>query len=386
MSDTEIMQNIEGSMEGDAGAIAMATENMESDSRIANNPVAAKRKDLVEKIISMMETDGFFNNPDEWNRLAFAPHNPLSKTIYHGINRIRLMFAAYQNHYDDPRWATFHQISSAGYKVKKGAHGVTCEKWSFYKEQTVRDANGKPLKGPDGKSLKEIVELEHPVCRFFTVFHASQIEGFPTLNQEKEFQQVELLELADQLIQVSECPVRELPQGRAYYSRTNDEIVLPLRAVFKDEESFLKTLIHESSHSTGAESRLNRPFGTSFGDEAYAKEELIAEISSLFIESDLGINLRSEHFEDHSDYLKSWMGALKKDYTIFFQAVGEAEKAAARIVGNYRKVYQKDAALDMLPGTLQEEITMPEPEAAISAKGEIGSEAVSSKKKKRKGR
>lgn len=307
-----------------------------------DNPVTAKRKELVDRIISMMEQDGFFNNRSEWNRLAFAPQNPLSNTVYKGGNRIRLMFEAYVNQYDDPRWATFKQISDAGYKVKKGAHGVTCEKWSFYKEQPVKDSDGNVMKDSQGKTIKETVELEHPVCRMFTVFHASQIEGFPELTFDQNPIQTEMGILADQLIASSECPVKELPQSRAYYSRTKDEIVLPPRSVFKDIESFVKTILHEEGHATGHPDRLNREFGTVFGEEKYAEEELVAEMASLFAESDLGICLQAEHFEDHSDYLKSWIGALKADYSVLFRVVGEAEKAAERIVENYEKIYMRN--------------------------------------------
>ena len=311
-------------------------------SKEKDNPVVAKRKEIVDKIISMMEQGDFFHNRAEWNRSAFSPQNPFSNAVYKGGNRIRLMLAAYLNQYDDPRWATFKQISDAGYKVKKGAHGISCEKWSFYKEQTVKDEHGKVVKDPSGNPMKEIVELEHPVCRSFTVFHASQIEGLPEMAMETAWEKTDLSTLADQLIAASECPVYERSQGRAYYSVTRDEIILPPRAVFKDEESFVKTMLHEEAHSTGSPTRLNREIGNSFGDEKYAKEELVAELGALFAESDLGIHLQAEHYEDHSDYLKSWIAALKDDYSVFFAAVADAEKAADRIMGNYRRVHQKE--------------------------------------------
>ncbi len=306
------------------------------------NPVSEKRKEIVEKIISLMEQGDFFNNRAEWNRAAFSPQNPFSNAVYKGSNRIRLMLTAYLNQYNDPRWATFKQISDAGYKVKKGAHGVTCEKWSFFKEQNVKDENGKVVKDHNGKPMKEVVELVHPVCRTFTVFHASQIEGFPEMKVEAAWEKTDLSKVADQLIAISECPVKEVNQGRAYYSTTKDEIVLPLRAVFKDEASFVKTLGHEMGHSTGAPNRLNRVYGNVFGEEKYAREELVAELSALFLESDLKLSLNAEHFEDHSDYLKSWIAALKDDYSIFFTAVADAEKAADRIVGRYRKTYMQE--------------------------------------------
>ena len=302
-----------------------------------DSPVVARRKEIVEKIIELMEHGDFFNNKAEWNRSAFSPQNPFSKAVYKGCNRIRLMLAAYLNHYDDPRWATFKQISDAGYKVKKGAHGVSCEKWSFYKEQSVKDENGKVVKDATGNPMKEIVELERPICRSFSLFHASQIEGMPELKMEAAWEKTDLSDIADQLIASSECPIYERNQGRAYYSITRDEIVLPPREVFKDEASFVKTVLHEMGHSTGSENRLHREYGYEFGSEKYAQEELVAELSALFVESDLGLNLQAEHYEDHSDYLKSWISALKNDYSVLFTAVAEAEKATDRIISRYKK-------------------------------------------------
>ncbi len=323
----------------------MSGKNERNGSGTGMSPIMEKRKQLVDRIISMMENNDFFNNRAEWNRGAFAPNNPISNTVYKGGNRIRLMFAAYLNGYDDPRWMTFKQAADNGMSVKKGAKGITCEKWSFYKEKKLQDENGNAILGPDGKPVKETVELERPVCRMFTLFHASQIEGMPEIEITPGYQETEVLELADRLISSSECPVYERNQGRAYYSVTKDEIVLPPRAIFKDGESFVKTLIHEMGHSTGSPLRLHRQFGSAFGEEGYAKEELVAELAALFTENDLGLHLKAEHFEDHSDYMKSWISVLKNDYNVLFQAATEAEKAADRIVQRYRQreeVLQKD--------------------------------------------
>ena len=115
---------------------------------------------------------------------------------------------------------------------------------------------------------------------------------------------------------------------------------MPLRSQFKDQTSFAKTLLHELSHMTGAPARLNRKFGGPFGSESYAKEELRAEIGALFTETDLGIPLSGEHYEDHSDYLRSWIGVIQNDYNEFFRACADAEKISDRLVGNYAKKYE----------------------------------------------
>lgn len=80
--------------------------------------------------------------------------------------------------------------------------------------------------------------------------------------------------------------------------------------------------------------------GGVFGSESYAKEELRAEIGALFTETDMGIHLTGEHYEDHSDYLRSWIGVLSNDYNEFFRACADAEKISERLVGNYTKKYE----------------------------------------------
>ena len=136
--------------------------------------------------------------------------------------------------------------------------------------------------------------------------------------------------------------VYELAQDRAFYRKDQDHIVLPLRGMFKDGGSFVATLIHEMGHSTGHASRLDWTFGTSFGDSDYAKEELRAELSALFTEVDLGVDPSAEVMEDHSDYLKSWIGALRNDPNELFRACADAEKISERLKSRLEKVLEKD--------------------------------------------
>lgn len=300
--------------------------------------LSERRKELVEKMISLMES-GDFNNRPEWNRYAFSPYNPISNAVYRGGNRLRLMVAALQNHYDDPRWMTFQQCREKGYKVNRGEHGVACEKWIFTRERTKKDDQGHAIMDENGHAEKETVYLGHPICNWFTVFNAAQIDGIPELEMPAYDASQGLGETIDNLKNTSECPVIEKRQGRAFYSPSRDEIILPPRQVFKDEISFAKTLLHEMSHSTGHETRLNRNLKHGFGTPEYAMEELRAELGALFTESDMGLALTAEHYEDHSDYLKSWIGALRNDPNELFRACEDAETIAERLVGNYMKMY-----------------------------------------------
>ena len=313
--------------------------------------VKEDRKALVDKIISMMESGYFLQRP-EWNREALRPHNPLSNVSYKGGNRMRLMLAVLEHGYVDPCWATARQYMMKGYHIRKGEHGILCEKWIFDKEEKVRDE--------DGNETTRKVILTHPRVSYFRVFNAQQVEDFPSFSPPPPYTKTELETVIDRVIDTSECPIRELAQDRAFYSPSSDEIILPLRDSFKDEVSFAKTLIHEMCHSTGHPTRLNRPMGGVFGSPGYAREELRAEIGALFTEADLGIRLTEENYEDHSDYLKSWIGALKDDYNEFFHACSDAEKICSRIVSNYTKKYE----LTRVPDAVPEHVPEPEKDLA----------------------
>ena len=243
--------------------------------------VLSERKILVDKIINMMKQGNFFHNASEWDRAALRPQNPLSKVWYRGGNRMKLMAVATERKYRDPRWATAKQLFEKGYRIKAGEHGTICEKWIFEKEKKTKDEHG--------NIVKEVMQLDRPQVMYFRVFNGEQVEDFPEyVPSVQDEDKTQLGRMIDQVIDTSECPIFEAAQDRAYYSPSQDKIVLPLRGMFKDEESFAKTAIHEMSHATGHPTRLNRPLGGMFRSEQYAKEELRAEIGALFYGSGLG--------------------------------------------------------------------------------------------------
>ncbi len=291
--------------------------------------VMESRKQLVDKMIRLMEQGVVFTKP-LWEQGAILPYNPFTNVRYRGGNRFRLLDAVTENGYQDPRWGTFLQYQKKGYSIRKGEKGILCEKWIFEKE--IREKN------PEGKMELKKVPLERPMVSYFVVFNGEQVKDFPSYRP-RELPPTELQDLTERLKSVSECPVVECAQTRAYYSLTEDRITLPLPGMFKDDASYLKTLLHEMGHSTGHPDRLNRDLGQPFGSEAYAREELRAEIGSLFLGQELGVKLDAEHYQDHSNYLSSWLSVLKKDYQEFFRACADAEKIADRITEQYEREY-----------------------------------------------
>ncbi len=117
----------------------------------------------------------------------------------------------------------------------------------------------------------------------------------------------------------------------AYYSPSADKICLPARERFTSEANFYATALHELTHWTGGESRLNRSFGKRFDDDAYAFEELVAELGAAFTVGQLG--MIDATIEAHADYVQSWIKVLKNDKKAIFTAASQAAKASDFIMG-----------------------------------------------------
>ena len=306
--------------------------------------VSENRKQIVDEIIAQMEKGELFWKKN-WIE-GSLPHNPLTGAVYKGGNRLRLIFLMDAYGYTDARFVTYAQAKKAGWKVKPGSKGIFCEKWTYYKLEEIKDEQ-------TGDVIKKIISYyQHPVVSYFYLYHASSIEGIPpeaakppVLNQDEN-------ELANMLIRASPCIVREGGMEGAFYNMSQDFIHVPRRDDFKSGQDFITTTLHEMIHSTGHPTRLNRDMSGGFGSESYAKEELVAELGSVFAAADIGIPALGEHFENHAAHLQSWLKALKEDPNELFNAASKAEGAADFITERYKA---------LLPAK------MPEVEAQIMA-------------------
>ena len=86
-----------------------------------------------------------------------------------------------------------------------------------------------------------------------------------------------------------------------------------------------------AARSTSHPSRLGRELGKRFGDQAYAAEELIAELGASFLCADLGVTL--EPRADHAEYIAVWLKVLRGDSRAIFTAASHAQRAAEYLHG-----------------------------------------------------
>lgn len=311
--------------------------------------VGDQRRAVVEKVIADMKRDGL-----RWSEPylpSLSPRNPCSGTVYQGGNRIHLGFVGYSRGYEDSRWATFNQISDAGWKVKKGAKSAIIEKWkqfSYYKDN--EDTGERELAGRFPK-----------LVGYWRVFNAEEIDGIPPEDNAEHHLSDRCSLIADNLIESSRCPVRESRAylGQAMYAPASDCIRIAPRRTFRSDESFTRVLLHEMTHSTGHPSALDREMDTTFGSASYAQEELVAELGALFLSADLGIQgveLEGDFYESHVCYLQSWMNALDEDPSYLFKAASKAEKADTFIMERYDEELGKNIEIDC--PELEEEVSL----------------------------
>jgi antirestriction protein ArdC len=234
---------------------------------------------------------------------------------YRGVNVLMLWMAAATRGFAAPIWMTFNQARGLGASVKKGSKGSLV---------VYADRIRKGETAEDGEETERDIYF----MKGYTVFNIEQIEGLPAhfhATSAPQLDPVQRIESADLFFANIGANVRH-GGNRAYYASEADYVQMPPFVSFKDAESYCATLAHEHVHWTKPASRLDRDFGRKrFGDEGYAREELVAEIGSAFLCCDLGIT--PEPREDHASYLAHWLTVLKEDKRAIFQAAAFAQKA-----------------------------------------------------------
>lgn len=249
-----------------------------------------------------------------WNRAGGGgmfdlPRNPSTKEDYHGINIPILWDAASRLGYSTHQWLGYGQARELGGQVRKGekgTHGI------IYKPLVVEDEEAE-----DGTRTI-------PMLRSFVVFNLDQIDGLEHLRAPvpPEGPTFAPIEAAEDLLRRSGARIEE-GGTRAFYRRADDGIRLPDRFRFQTAEDFYATGLHELTHWTGHESRLDRTWGKRFGDQAYAFEELVAEMGSAF----LCTKLKLDGELQHASYIDGWLQILKQDARALLRAASQAQKA-----------------------------------------------------------
>jgi len=286
---------------------------------------------VTENIVSMLEQGDVPQWRKSWTGEPLSiPHNGVTGHQYRGINVWNLLMTAWAKHYGSSQWATYKQWQDKGGQVRKGEKSTIAV---FFKPLEKIDDSGK--------------EYMLHIARAFHVFNKDQVDielpSEPT--QELTRDDIELAGISIELASSLGVSVNE---GSPSYNPMLDSINMPKFSSFTDGGAYFSTMAHECSHATGHQSRLDRKFGKRFGDDAYAMEELVAELSAAYICAKYGTGY---HIEQHASYLSSWLKRLREDNKAIFTVAAAAQRAADHIsdsVESFRLEQQQESELGRL--------------------------------------
>lgn len=359
----------------------MVGKRYNSDGPSAEERALERFTELMIKKISSIKGD--WKKPWFTENFMAWPKN-LSGREYNGMNALMLMLLCEENSYKLPVFCTFQRVSGLNYSTdRQGNH------------KPLTDANGERLpqvsvlKGEKSfpvfittftvvdKETKEKIKMEdyrklspeeqkkysvYPKLNVHNVFNVAQTnlrEARPELYEklcernnlkrpasldDEKMAFAPLDEMIEKKLWV--CPISLEHQDSAYYSIAKDAIVLPEKSQFINGESFYGTLLHEMTHSTGAEGRLDRIKPAAFGSKEYAREELVAELGSALVASQYGITKTIK--EDSAQYLGSWLDVLKESPEFLKTTLFDVKKASSMIAQRIDAVAEKIEAKERM--------------------------------------
>lgn len=300
---------------------------------------------------------------------------------YTGSNAFLCQIHTTMEHYRMPVYLTIKQIRDAGAMIKKGEHSIPIFKWDL----RIKDKDGKKLSESDYRNMTKEEQAECTVRPYLKVYNEWNIDqtNLEEVNKEKydtilkRFKSEPIKdevgmyknEAFDNLLKEQSwvCPIEyEKFNESAFYSPKRDQIVVPSKKqfnisntpedVFKDGMEFYGTTIHEMAHSTGHESRLGRDGIVKidqFGSDQYAKEELVAELTSALIGNAMGFDSRIR--ENNIAYLQNWIGSLKKDPKFLKSVMSDVNKSSKMVLEHIDEQRRKLGEKALLDGSLDGE-------------------------------
>lgn len=283
--------------------------------------VTSLHDEVTQRIIAQLE-EGRLPWVQPWESIglpAGLPRNAGTGRRYSGINVLLLWWQTMEQSFSSHGWLTYRQCAELGGHVRRGEQG-TCV---VYADRFVpRGEEARAVE--EGRDARTVQFLKR-----FTVFNVDQCDDLPEgmAGFVPPPSPIVTVERADALIAATGADFR-IGGDRAYYAPELDYVQVPYRQLYRQPLDWFRTAFHELGHWTGHRSRLDRELKGRFGDAWYAREELVAEMTSAFVCAELAI----EPSVRHADYIGAWLDVLREDNRAIFRAASQASKAAALLL------------------------------------------------------
>ena len=313
---------------------------------------------ITDHIIGAIEAGaGAWKMPWHNDVAAIRPVNATTGNAYWTVNVISLWSTAQEKGYAVPQWGTYKQWGELKAQVRKGERSSPVVFWKFRDkdEGTEAEPDGAAdAKGQDRPSRRLIL------ARCYSVFKAAQVDGYtpPVVDRPPV---AERIEEAEQFFASTGMQVRH-GGNRAFYRPADDRVQMPPFEAFPDQLGYYSTLAHKATHWNGAKARLDRDLSGRFGTDAYAAEELVAELGAAFVCADL--ELTNQPRPDHAAYVANWLKVLKADTRAIFTAAAKAQEAADHLHGLQ--------PIGPMPAPTPVERPQPAPEPAQAKPADVG--------------
>ena len=277
---------------------------------------------VTDQVVKLLEA-GTIPWRRPWKGRLQHPQNAKSGAHYRGINPFILEVARLTGGWTDHRWLTFKQAKDAGGNVRKGEKSTLVVFWNWY----------------DKKNAETGETDRFPVLKYFRVFNIEQTENVDESRlkadgdtyEPTEWEAIEAAEsVASDWLGRSGITYEERGVVAAYRP-ADDSLMMPDRDRFEVPSEFYSVLFHELTHATGHGSRLDRLDSSTFGSEAYGREELVAEMGSAFLCGHCGIEAQT--IQNSAAYISGWLKVLKSDKRLIASAAAAAQRAADLILG-----------------------------------------------------
>jgi len=286
---------------------------------------------VTTRIVTAIEsgTTGSWRAPWHHNGTSglLSPTNAATAKPYAGANILLLAAESMAEGYSANAWATYRQWQQLGAQVRRGEHGAQCVKWIA--KQTDDDPSDKP------NTKRRML-----IPKVFTVFNVAQVDDY-TPPTPTEASGADRVEAAEQFIESTGAAI-DYGFNSAKYRPLVDRIQLPAIDQYSEVEDHYSTVLHELVHWSGHRSRLDREMGKRFGDDAYAAEELVAELGAAFATARLGLSNTPR--PDHAAYLNHWLRILGQDPKALFVVAAKAQAAVDHLASYNTAEVEEDAA------------------------------------------
>lgn len=238
-------------------------------------------------------------------RGGIIPVNAVTGKSYNGLNVLMLWAERVEKGYPEASWLTYKQCQDAGGQVRKGEKSTP----GIYVNKMLKDA---------GSEDERLI----PFMRQFSLFNVAQCDGLPQNEPIPELPEHERNEQAEAFFAAVNATTK-WDEPKAAYIPSKDLIVMPERGAFISPESLYAVWAHEHIHLTGHKSRLDRDLKSRFDQQAYAFEELVAEIGAAMTCAHLQVKGELRH----ASYVQHWLEVLKGDSKAILTAASMASKA-----------------------------------------------------------